>query len=855
MKFNFTKISIFIILSLFIFPAFSSAYIIAPDIHVNININSQGKNALFNFTVEDYWNSELTESQDFSKMTEDFVASTGFGRIYFENNSYLFKLKNAQDVEAYQEGMPDYPIIPNFKFDNIFCTSTNPNDIFLIQENGVMFFPIKDEVIDCYFSRSVQVQTKTPVLIVPGIMGTEIFKDLNLLWPNVGRMITDIGDEFMDPLQFDESLNPISNLTRGNIIGSPAINQHFYDLLVQEFIIQGYVEGKTLFTFPYDWRYGVSGKFADPSTSSGQATNVDLLKSKIDQILAQTGATKVDVVAHSNGGLIVKKYVMDNFTADTTTHKINKAVFVGVPNTGAPKAIKALLQGDDYGVKIGPVGVLSEKEMKKISENMPVAYDLLPSENYRHFVGGFITQIDIGYGSIEDGKETDLNYQEFENYMINEKGLNQQAFDNSQNLHTQAFDDFDLRTRGVNLYAIDGCKTPTMANFLEIKSKNILGQESIKFGKLDLKTGDGTVPIQSSTNLPIDQDKKFYAINSDHGKMPSQNGVRQQIVNTIVGSNLDTGRDFWGNDLITQDVDDCQLNGVGFSVFSPVDIFVTDQNGNRLGLNENGDIINEIVGADFEMMGEHKFLFVPTDSGQTYTTTLTGTGTGTYTINVENIENSLTTQTETFSNLPVTASLTGTVNLSDGASPTTLTIKETPSSQAVVVNPGDYTQDTIAPEVIIEFDPVKKDLKFTGKDNISQSNEITITDKDDTITLTDKAGNTTEIKLKDKNRKITMKAEIKSIKYNGKLADTSKNKMAFLWLYDKNKNLKMLSQYVSSTLRYGSGQAKDYNVLAVYGGKNTTFVGKDSGGKILKTEKGLKILKITTEKGDLGWGY
>ena len=57
----------------------------------------------------------------------------------------------------------------------------------------------------------------------------------------------------------------------------------------------------------------------------------------------------------------------------------------------------------------------------------------------------------------------------------------------------------------------------------------------------------------------------------------------------------------------------------------------------------------------------------------------------------------------------------------------------------------------------------------------------------------------------------------------------------------------MLSQYVSSK--------KDYNVLAVYGGKNTTFVGKDSSGKILKTEPGLKILKITTNNGDLSWSY
>ena len=98
-----------------------------------------------------------------------------------------------------------------------------------------------------------------------------------------------------------------------------------------------------------------------------------------------------------------------------------------------------------------------------------------------------------------------------------------------------------------------------------------------------------------------------------------------------------------------------------------------------------------------------------------------------------------------------------------------------------------------------------------------------------------------------KNRKILMSAEIQSIKYNGVAAKINKNTMAFLWLYDKNKNLKMLSQYITSK--------KDYNILAVYDGENTKLIGKDSTGKILKSLSGLKIIKITTNKGDLQWSY
>ena len=143
----------------------------------------------------------------------------------------------------------------------------------------------------------------------------------------------------------------------------------------------------------------------------------------------------------------------------------------------------------------------------------------------------------------------------------------------------------------------------------------------------------------------------------------------------------------------------------------------------------------------------------------------------------------------------------------------------------------------------MKFTPLRQG--FAGQAEFDP--DVVIKDQDDTITLTDKAGNTTEIKLKDKNRKITMKAEIKSIKYNNKLVDTSNNQMNFLWLYDKKSNLKMLTQRVMSK--------NGYNILAIYNGANTTLFGKDKSGYIMKTEKGLKILKVTTDNGNLNWNY
>src|SRR3989344_8910166 len=49
------------------------------------------------------------------------------------------------------------------------------------------------------------IPNKTPVLIVPGLVGTEIKKESQLLWPNIDRMSIDLNDSFLDDLQFNKN--------------------------------------------------------------------------------------------------------------------------------------------------------------------------------------------------------------------------------------------------------------------------------------------------------------------------------------------------------------------------------------------------------------------------------------------------------------------------------------------------------------------------------------------------------------------------------------------------------------------------------------------------------------------------
>jgi len=468
--------------------------------------------------------------------------------------------------------------------------------------------------------------------------------------------------------------------------------------------------------FPYDWRYGVTGEYA-----SGK-TNADLVKEKIDEVLQQTGADKVDVVAHSLGGLIVKEYAMDN----PTDNHIGKAVFVGVPNTGAPKAVKALLQGDNFNIHFelfGQTFGLSEAEIKKISENMPASYDLLPSQQYYNEKGSYVEVVNVQspYTIISDNN---LNYGESKSFLIQDYSLNSLAMANAEALHTQNFDNYDLRTAGIDVYAINGCKAGTLGKIVEMRTKNVYGPDTVTYSTPKETPGDGTVPLESATNLPINQNNKYYALVSDHGKMPSQNGIKQEIVNLISGSNLNVG-----SDLITQDINQCQLNGKGFSVFSPIDIFITDQFGNQLGFADDGSVMNEIPNADFEVWGEpansadrHKFVYLPTDEGQTYNISLQGTDTGTYTIKVDDIHNNQVIGGEVFESLPVTSDLTGAINLSSALGQTTLTAKEDKESQPETIYPTkilteEEAEDYLPPMAVITMRTSKEQCKKGGWKN------------------------------------------------------------------------------------------------------------------------------------------
>ena len=205
-------------------------------------------------------------------------------------------------------------------------------------------------------SHHLTLENRYPVVILPGIMGSEMKKGSEVVWPSLSAK------NLKQVAENEDGRDAEDGITVGNIIGD--FHGAGYDSLLGFLKQNGYPEGDLLFTLPYDWRKDL--KLAS-----------DALAAKINDILNKKGASKVIIVAHSMGGLVARYFAMGGH-AD----KIRRLIQLGTPNHGSPKSFMMIKFGKEgpipWFVPWGP----SVKEYKSVTANMQGVYQLLPDEKY-----------------------------------------------------------------------------------------------------------------------------------------------------------------------------------------------------------------------------------------------------------------------------------------------------------------------------------------------------------------------------------------------------------------------------------------------------------------------------------------
>ncbi len=470
---------------------------------------------------------------------------------------------------------------------------------------------------------------KVPVIIIPGIMGSYLNKNDKKgteVWP---REYLTAASPF-DTHLLDLALEVNSIFQSKGIIKKTAQSDLWNNFLLH-LDSENLILGKDVFLFGYDWRQDI-----DSLAWRGVSSTTKTLAEYVNEVRVKTGSEKVDIVAHSMGGLLAKSY-LNHFGEEN--NNVRKFIDVATPHFGAPYAPKALLFGDNLDTKIIGLNAVSPMSIKTISQNFPSIYALIPSKNYYDDRYTDYTHVIRDLLDIDNNQVTgELNYAGTKNLLQN-TGRNRGLLESAEKLH-DTLDTLDPKNYVEEVVNIVGCGRPTLGN-ISIRNKKENGEYEYDLAFID---GDGTVPLKSAE--AISAGAVYYIKEAEHATMPSRNGVKELVGNILTNSEIG----ILGG--VSTSTASCGIpKGKVVSVHSPVDIHIYDELGRHSGPDKKGDIQNDIPGIAYETIEDNKFVFIP-DEGE-YEIKMIGTNEGTFNVRVNDVEDGETIKTDYFYSLPV----------------------------------------------------------------------------------------------------------------------------------------------------------------------------------------------------------
>ena len=476
---------------------------------------------------------------------------------------------------------------------------------------------------DAYSRLGIVETPREPVVIVPGIMGSRLNRVSNgeEVWPNVSQMRFP-GDTYLDDLQLSTGGIQIAGkeMNASSAIEEES-NRIFYKNLIHNLI--GYTENVNLFVVPYDWRLDIQSQ-------------INKLDSVVSQAIAASTDGKINIIAHSMGGLLTRDYLV----ATSSSQFLDKLILLGTPNLGAPKIAKIINYGDDLDFKINlglfDVGILNTDEAKKISQNMPAVYELLPSRNYFSAIGSYIDDF-------SSGTDNFLNYDETKQFLINQ-GRNSELLALADAYHVRD----STSINAPKIYNIVGCE-----NFNTIGGFLVYPDGRYDLGYTD---GDGTVPFGSANSISsttLTYYAPFDTTGVDHLGLVKDSNILNIIDNILNDNPLFSS----GN--VSRDATPCTQgspNAIIFETHSPVSLSVYDSQNRHLGPTSSGTIEFGIPGASYDVIEHNSFVRVP--EGDTYRVVINGTASGTAEFDIKSASGATITNKAVYQNIPITGNQT-----------------------------------------------------------------------------------------------------------------------------------------------------------------------------------------------------
>ena len=458
--------------------------------------------------------------------------------------------------------------------------------------------------------------SRLPVVVIPGIMGTYLYEVQpllpdDLIWIDVDEAVQFEKDEFLYNLLLDSSGNSIEQIKNGSILdgsilGLSRLFTNKYRDLLDSLRAAGYRDGETLFVFPYDWRLN-------------NAVNAQILRDFINhEVLSRSGQTKVDIVAHSMGGLVARYYAAQL----GGEAKINKIIYIATPHQGAPKAFGTLAFNNRLLDNFLTFDGINVNTLADIARTMPSVFQLLPRQPFifvepqREFLTLEQSYLQRPAGPLQSSRWVDL----------------------ANSFHS-AID----RQLQVEQFSIIGSGLPTVDGLR-------LRLPEAGSGSWKLRTGNGdiTVPFSSATLAGA---VSFYFNGNvkdkevEHADLANDPMIRDLVLKIL--------RNDLGElpDRISREP--FQLPSTfNWYTASPVRVTIRDEIDRVNGFVADESLVRDIPGSDFFRFEDSEGGFLLAD--QNYQIELRGTATGVFSLSFEETDGSqVVLRTISFNNVPV----------------------------------------------------------------------------------------------------------------------------------------------------------------------------------------------------------
>jgi pimeloyl-ACP methyl ester carboxylesterase len=501
-----------------------------------------------------------------------------------------------------------------------------------------------------------------PLIFIPGIAGSSLNKEMvgpdNKVWPYQISTGISFNDLTLDPAYSPPDITPIDAIRAipapvfdVTLPGAKRIYGPLLDMLktsggYREYKVDGDPSRRTtagcdmnqqqdqpnLFVFAYDWRISA-------------ATNAQMLKDYVGCVQRLYPGTEVDILTHSFGGLVARRYILDN----PSPHVVNKMITIAAPWLGAPKAINTLETGLFFDNVV--LDRLNSGALKRLVEFFPGAHQLIPSRGYYALGGLPFTELEWDADGNGTVNSTYTDYTQLVN-MLDHRYSNPSSRPGTRGkiFHDNSGqDNWNVNDGGfnpdptINYFHVYGrqpapktignvyTRVRTICNFPGFNCHPVFGYDVLK------TYGDGTVPEFSASRLgnghnynALNATQYSISTSDDHTGLAQNSSVLGYILYVLLPAQfappigLTSTKTEYGQTVISSGPAVVE-QAYYLNISGPASVIVTDAFGHSNAPADGTVFGGEVPGVTTDMLDAETF-FIAMSTVNTYTITLrTGT--------------------------------------------------------------------------------------------------------------------------------------------------------------------------------------------------------------------------------------